>query len=150
MGGQVNFKLSFVVLLVPCSCIFGFSCQTYEGGFAGAPGCEAHGGYTFCGAASLVLLNQTSLMNADSLAHWIVMRQMRFEGGFQGRPGKLVDACYSYWVGAAAVVVQKVLEAKHELLEASPKGLFNAPALQAYILGVAQHPSGGLRDKPLK
>ncbi len=24
-------------------------CQTYEGGFGGTPGMEAHGGYTFCG-----------------------------------------------------------------------------------------------------
>ncbi|KAI3951080.1 hypothetical protein MKW92_030614 [Papaver armeniacum] len=27
------------------------SCQTYEGGIAGEPGTEAHGGYTFCGLA---------------------------------------------------------------------------------------------------
>ena len=31
------------------------SCQTYEGGIGGARGCEAHGGYTFCGVAALVL-----------------------------------------------------------------------------------------------
>ena len=24
---------------------------------------------------------------------------MRFEGGYQGRPNKLVDGCYSFWVG---------------------------------------------------
>lgn len=34
------------------------NCQTYEGGFGGAPDLEAHGGYTFCGIASLALLNE--------------------------------------------------------------------------------------------
>ena len=30
-------------------------CQTYEGGLGGEPGNEAHGGYTFCGLAALVI-----------------------------------------------------------------------------------------------
>lgn len=33
-------------------------CQTYEGGFAGCPNQEAHGGYTFCALAALTLLGQ--------------------------------------------------------------------------------------------
>ena len=28
------------------------SCQTYEGGFGGEPGNEAHGGYNFCAVAA--------------------------------------------------------------------------------------------------
>ena len=32
-------------------------CQTYEGGFGGAPGMEAHGGYSFCGFAALILMD---------------------------------------------------------------------------------------------
>jgi hypothetical protein len=31
------------------------SCQSYEGGFGGCPGMEAHGGYSFCGLAALTL-----------------------------------------------------------------------------------------------
>lgn len=31
-------------------------CQTFEGGLGGAPGLEAHGGYVFCGLASLSIL----------------------------------------------------------------------------------------------
>jgi protein farnesyltransferase subunit beta len=27
------------------------------------------------------------------------MRQMPVEGGFQGRANKLVDGCYSFWLG---------------------------------------------------
>jgi len=33
-------------------------CQTYEGGFGGVPGMEAHGGYSFCGLAALILLGR--------------------------------------------------------------------------------------------
>ena len=32
------------------------SCQTYEGGFGGEPGNEAHGGYNFCTLAGLLIL----------------------------------------------------------------------------------------------
>lgn len=43
------------------------SCQTYEGGFGGAPGLEAHGGYSFCAVAALFLLNTTGGVNTKSL-----------------------------------------------------------------------------------
>ena len=43
------------------------SCQTYEGGFGACPNAEAHGGYTYCGVASLKLLGQDHLLNIDSL-----------------------------------------------------------------------------------
>lgn len=36
-------------------------CQTWEGGFGGCPGMEAHGGYTFCGLAALLLLENAKL-----------------------------------------------------------------------------------------
>ena len=42
-------------------------CQTYEGGFAGYPGQEAHGGYSFCGLAALVILNQPEMCNLPRL-----------------------------------------------------------------------------------
>jgi protein farnesyltransferase subunit beta len=73
-------------------------CQTYEGGFAGEPGLEAHGGYSFCGYAALILLGKEHLIDTDRLLKWTVNRQMRLEGGFQGRTNKLVDGCYSFWV----------------------------------------------------
>ena len=31
---------------------------------------------------------------------WALNRQMDIEGGFQGRANKLVDGCYSFWLGA--------------------------------------------------
>lgn len=61
------------------------SCQTYEGGFGAAPGHEAHGGYTFCGVAALVLLNSLNKCNVKSLLKWVTNKQMRYEGGFAGR-----------------------------------------------------------------
>jgi protein farnesyltransferase subunit beta len=35
--------------------------QTYEGGLGGEPGNEAHGGYTFCGVAALVLAGEAGV-----------------------------------------------------------------------------------------
>ena len=43
------------------------SCQTYEGGFGGEPGNEAHGGYTFCGLAALVILERTDVVDLEQL-----------------------------------------------------------------------------------
>lgn len=76
------------------------ACQTYEGGIAGVPGMEAHGGYSYCGLAALLLLQREQLLDLPALLRWAVHRQMRTEGGFQGRTNKLVDSCYSFWQGA--------------------------------------------------
>lgn len=114
------------------------SCQTFEGGFAGVPNAEAHGGYTFCATASLFLLGEKlTQVNTNQLIRWLVARQFHLEGGFSGRTNKLVDACYSFWVGAALV-----------LMECSTgQELFNRSALKTYILNCCQERSGGLRDK---
>lgn len=85
------------------------SCQTYEGGFAGCPGMEAHGGYAYCGIAALALLNRTTLCDIDALLRWSVNRQMSVEGGFQGRTNKLVDGCYSFWQGAVFPIISAIL-----------------------------------------
>ena len=55
------------------------SCQTYEGGFSAVPFSEAHGGYTFCGWASLNLLDRVYLCEMESLVKWLSSRQMAFE-----------------------------------------------------------------------
>lgn len=47
--------------------------------------------------------------NCVLLQHWAVNRQMRFEGGFQGRTNKLVDGCYSFWVGGLFPLLDYVL-----------------------------------------
>lgn len=42
-------------------------CQTWEGGFGGCPGMEAHGGYTYCGLASLVLMGKVDKCDLSAL-----------------------------------------------------------------------------------
>ncbi|KAF3437242.1 hypothetical protein FNV43_RR19995 [Rhamnella rubrinervis] len=83
------------------------SCQTYEGGFAGEPGSEAHGGYTFCGLATMILINEVNRLDLTRLIDWLVFRQGR-ECGFQGRTNKLVDGCYSFWQGGAFALLRRL------------------------------------------
>lgn len=121
------------------------SCQSYEGGFAGTPQTEAHGGYLFCALASYFLvLNQLPTeqhFDIDAFARWSVLRQNQLEGGLSGRTGKLVDGCYSFWVGATFPLVKI-------LLDTSP--LFDREALEIYILKCCQSELGGFKDKPGK
>lgn len=126
------------------------SCQTYEGGFAGRPGLEAHGGYTFCGLAALCLLGKLHLCDTKLLLRWIANRQMKFEGGFQGRTEKLVDGCYSFWQGGAIALLQSALQQQGELGFPADTWVFHSGALQEYVLTCCQHMRGGLRDKPKK
>ena len=44
---------------------------------------EAHGGYSFCGLAALMLMGKGHLCDSESLLRWAANRQMRLEGGFQ-------------------------------------------------------------------
>jgi len=125
------------------------SCQTYEGGFSACPDAEAHGGYTFCGVAALMLLGRQSLIHIDSLTKWLVFKQMRHEGGFQGRTGKLVDSCYSYWQAAVFSLLSMIDEkSKGDAKKRLP--LYDPNALANYILICCQDHHGGLKDKPGK
>lgn len=99
---------------------FILSCQTYEGGISGEPGSEAHGGYTFCGLATMVLIGEVNCLDLTSLIDWVVFRQ-GVEGGFQGRTNKLVDGCYSFWQGGVFALIQKlhsIIEEQLRLLDA--------------------------------
>jgi protein farnesyltransferase subunit beta len=124
------------------------SCQTYEGGFGGEPGNEAHGGYTFASVAALLLLQRSSLIDVRMLRHWAASRQMPLEGGFQGRTNKLVDGCYSFWVGAIFSLLDLVAAEKGDAPARAP--VLDALQLHKYVLVCCQQPSGGLKDKPEK
>eukprot|EP00123_Amoebidium_parasiticum_P018047 comp24079_c0_seq6/m.43356 comp24079_c0_seq6/g.43356 ORF comp24079_c0_seq6/g.43356 comp24079_c0_seq6/m.43356 type:complete len:402 (-) comp24079_c0_seq6:362-1567(-) len=127
------------------------SCQTYEGGYGGQPGAEAHGGYSFCAVAALCLLGRSDVINVDALLHWAVHRQMRFEGGFQGRTNKLVDGCYSFWQGGLFPCLHHIMaERGLDSLLPDEDWLYDRVALQEYILLVAQEALGGFVDKPGK
>nr|XP_048711679.1 protein farnesyltransferase subunit beta isoform X1 [Caretta caretta] len=125
-------------------------CQNWEGGIGGVPGMEAHGGYTFCGLAALVILKQEDSLNLKCLLHWVTSRQMRFEGGFQGRCNKLVDGCYSFWQAGLLPLLHRALHAKGDPALSMTHWMFDQQALQEYILLCCQCPAGGLLDKPGK
>ena len=122
------------------------ACQTYEGGIGPQPGREGHGGFTFCGLASLALLNKLEIINLDKLLRWLCNRQMFYEGGFSGRTNKIVDSCYSFWQGACYNII-------HEYFEERPgldSFLYNPVNLYKYILIACQSSKGGFKDKPSK
>ena len=66
---------------------------------------EFLGGTTFCGLAALSLMGKLdttfSAAELDGLRRWCLLRQ---KTGFEGRPNKVVDTCYSFWVGASLQV----------------------------------------------
>ncbi|QLL30478.1 hypothetical protein HG536_0A02950 [Torulaspora globosa] len=115
-------------------------CQTYEGGFGGCPhGDEAHGGYTFCSVASLAILGELDKIDLSSLMQWCSQKQYEPEKGLSGRTNKLVDGCYSFWVGGAAAILE--LYGHGECIDKL--------ALRKYILYCCQSGARpGLRDKP--
>ncbi|NXK15648.1 FNTB farnesyltransferase, partial [Herpetotheres cachinnans] len=125
-------------------------CQNWEGGIGGVPGMEAHGGYTFCGMAALVILKKEHLLNLRSLLRWVTSRQMNFEGGFQGRCNKLVDGCYSFWQAGLLPLLHRALHARGDTALSMTRWMFDQSALQEYILLCCQCPAGGLLDKPGK
>lgn len=118
------------------------ACQNYEGGFGSGPFCdEAHGGYTFCAVASLSIINALDKINCEKLMEWCSARQYNEELGLCGRSNKLVDGCYSFWVGATAAILES-----HQYGEC-----INKRELRNYILACCQTEDyPGLRDKPGK
>lgn len=126
-AGEVDSRASYTVLaiarvlniltpeLVSGTAEYLLACQTYEGGFGGEPGNEAHGGYNFCAVAALLILGQAHRMKVSTQKHWLAHRQTRLEGGFQGRTNKLVDSCYSFWQGAAMAMVHVIERGGNDL-----------------------------------
>jgi len=129
--GEIDSRSTFTVLcvarlvnilteeLVDGTAEYLLSCQTYEGGFGGEPGNEAHGGYNFCAMASLCILQQSHRIDSDGLEHWLLQRQMKVEGGFQGRTNKLVDSCYSFWQGAAFALMNMIRNGGDDVYDVS-------------------------------
>ncbi|RKP34772.1 terpenoid cyclases/protein prenyltransferase alpha-alpha toroid, partial [Dimargaris cristalligena] len=169
VGGEIDVRGSYCAMVIAamtnlltdelCHNVAEFivNCQTYEGGIGSHPGVEAHGGYTYCGLAALEILGQSHLLNLPALIKWSAARQMSVEGGFNGRTNKLVDGCYSFWVGGTFPIIEanirrQFLRAKSNNLDKehaeSEQQLLEA--LQRYILACCQGSQGGLRDKPEK
>ena len=123
------------------------NCQTFEGGLGPEPYCEAHGGYSYCGIATLILLKRLNEIDVNSFIRWLVSRQMTKEGGFNGRTNKLVDSCYSFWQGS----VFNMLFMADKKYTFDDELLYDQLSLQAYVLFACQNTKhGGLMDKPGK
>ncbi|KAJ9255902.1 hypothetical protein DTO195F2_6106 [Paecilomyces variotii] len=133
-------------------------CQTFEGGISGSPGTEAHGAYAFCVLACLCILGKPEetiarYMDIPLLLSWLSARQYAPEGGFSGRTNKLVDGCYSHWVGGCWPLLQAALNGTQSLsqpVQPSVGSLYSREGLTRYILACCQSKRGGLRDKPGK
>ncbi|KAK3316279.1 terpenoid cyclases/protein prenyltransferase alpha-alpha toroid [Apodospora peruviana] len=158
-------------------------CQTFEGGISGQPMAEAHGAYAFCALGCLALLDDPRRiiprsLDVPRLISWLSARQYAPEGGFSGRTNKLVDGCYSHWVGGCFPLIEACLSTpaadartssnddrkpavadaaaaagtKPQLLSPAPETLFSREGLIRYILCCCQDDTkrGGLRDKPGK
>jgi protein farnesyltransferase subunit beta len=109
-------------------------------------------------------------LDIPRLVAWLSSRQYAPEGGFSGRTNKLVDGCYSHWVGGCFPLIQACLnniasgndgtEAAYNAagtgasctLPPAPETLFSREGLMRYILCCCQDQTerGGLRDKPGK
>jgi protein farnesyltransferase subunit beta len=119
---------------------FLIGCQGYDGGFAPVPNVETHGGYGFTSVAALALLGELGRADVWAAIRWCAMRQMPFSGGFNGRTNKLVDSCYTWWVGAMA----------RTLADYTGVGNFwNEGGLVQYVLCMCQSvTNGGVCDRP--
>lgn len=132
-------------------------CQSWDGGISAAPGNEAHGAYAFCGLGCLAILGPpdktlTEFLDLPLLTQWLSSRQCSPEGGYNGRTNKLVDGCYSHWIGGCwAILEAAVLPSSTDTLGVGrQKGMWNREALARYVLSACQDKRGGLKDKPGK
>ena len=92
-------------------------------------------------------------MDLPLLLSWLSARQYAPEGGFSGRTNKLVDGCYSHWVGSCWPLIQSALDGPLSTAtsqSASVGRLYSREGLTRYILACCQSKNGGLRDKPGK
>ena len=116
-------------------------CQGYDGGFAPNPNCETHGGYGFCALAALSILGAMNRININKAINWCAMRQMPFSGGFNGRTNKLVDTCYTWWVGSMCRILAD---------EENIPSFWNEEGISKWVLTICQDDKGGCYDKPGK
>lgn len=134
-------------------------CQSYEGGISASPHNEAHASYAFCALATLCILGPPQdtfgkYIKMDALVQWLSARQYAPEGGFAGRTNKVVDGCYSHWVGGCWPLVEAAIRGPDSqpfrTVPDLPRRIFGREGLIRYILGCCQAQNGGLRDKPSK
>jgi len=91
-------------------------------------------------------------LDVPQLISWLSARQYAPEGGFAGRTNKLVDGCYSHWVGGCWPLIEAYLDGVSvgSAPSISTDALYSREGLIRYILCCCQdlEKRGGLRDKP--
>ncbi|KAL9581448.1 MAG: hypothetical protein Q9212_003896 [Teloschistes hypoglaucus] len=146
--------------------------QNASGGFGGGHGQISHCAPSYAailslamigGTESLKLIDRKALyvtirrdtiyLDVPMLMSWLSARQHAPEGGFAGRTNKLVDGCYSFWVGGCWPFLQAAAsegQADPEKARSFNVSLHSHEGLTRYILACCQSEEGGLRDKPSK
>lgn len=119
-----------------------------SGGLSSSPYCEPHAGFTFCGLATLKLLDYDfgSANWTSNTLHWLVSRQVNYlneiystlpsypswnqedDGAFNGRDNKFADTCYSWWCTASM-----------HLMNSDYLGLTNIREATKFLLGRTQN-----------
>lgn len=120
----------------------------FNGGFSSNKFTESHSGLTFCGIATLRLLEYDFTKHAlwvDITRNWLVHRQVDYSspvykelsyaywveedtGGFNGRENKFSDTCYSWWCSASL-----------KLLDSNGLHLINTKQSIQYLLNETQN-----------
>jgi prenyltransferase beta subunit len=79
------------------------SCLSHEGGFDAMSGSEAHADYTYCAISTLETESDQFHAQSDGnleikLANFA--KSLQEFDAFESRTNKLMDCCYSFWIGA--------------------------------------------------
>ncbi|KAJ5082166.1 geranylgeranyl transferase type 2 subunit beta [Penicillium argentinense] len=135
--GALN-ALSLLGLLdlvdVPKTVTYVQSCENFDGAYGISPGTESHAGQVFTCIGALSIAGRLDLVNKDRLGAWLSERQVD-NGGFNGRPEKLVDACYTWWVGSSLAMIDRL----HWI---------DRKKLSAFVLQCQDPENGGFADRP--
>ncbi|KAJ5677275.1 beta subunit of rab geranylgeranyltransferase [Penicillium maclennaniae] len=110
------------------------NCENFDGGYGICPGAESHAGQVFTCVGALTIAGRLDLVNKDRLGAWLSERQVD-NGGFNGRPEKLVDACYTWWVGSALAMIDRL----HWI---------DGKKLASFVLQCQDPEAGGFADRP--
>ncbi|KAK5173602.1 Rab geranylgeranyltransferase [Saxophila tyrrhenica] len=115
------------------------SCLNHDGGFGVSPGAESHAGQIFTCLGALSITGELDSFlgesGKDRLGAWLSERQLDDSGGFNGRPMKLVDVCYSWWVGSSLAMIGKL-------------DWIDRERLKGFILRCQDAEEGGMADRP--
>lgn len=116
------------------ACNFVANCKNFDGGFGCVPGGESHAGQIFCCVGALAIGGALHHVDRDLLGWWLAERQVK-AGGLNGRPEKLPDVCYSWWVLASLVMMDRM----HWI---------DKKSLEQFILDCQDPEAGGISDRP--